>query len=76
MEVVSPTASSLGLETVELQDPTNLLPADTLGFMAGAFDPDVDHWREALREYYFADLAALPWTDRRDQLRRGRCGRR
>ena len=61
VEVVSPTVSTSGLETVELQDPANLLPADTLGFMAGAFDPDVDHWRTALREYDLADL--LPYPD-------------
>ena len=60
MEVVSPTVSAFGLETVELQDPANLLPVDTLGFMAGAFDPDVDHRRAALREYDLAGLFPYP----------------
>ncbi len=60
IEVVSPTVSTFGLETVELQDPANLLPADTLGFMAGAFEPAVDHWRTALREYDLADLLPDP----------------
>ncbi len=59
-EVVSPTVTDFGLETVELEDPANLLPVDTLGFMAGAFDPDVDHWRAALREYDFAEFLTEP----------------
>ena len=69
VEVVSPTVSTFGLETVELQDPANLLPADTLGFMAGAFDPDVDHWRTALREYALADL--LPYPGLIDEINAG-----
>ena len=69
VEVVSPTVSTFGLDTVELQDPANLLPADTLGFMAGAFDPDVDHWRTALREYDLADL--LPYPDLIDEINAG-----
>ena len=60
VEVVSPAVSTFGLEVVELQDPANLLPTDTLGFMAGAFDPDVDHWRAALREYDLAGLLPFP----------------
>ena len=60
MEVVSPTVSTLGLDIVELQDPANLLPADTLGFMAGAFDPNVDHWRIALGEYDLVGLLPYP----------------
>ena len=60
MEVVTPTVSTFGLATVELQDPARLLPVDTLGFMAGAFDPDVDHWRTALREHVLLDLLPDP----------------
>ncbi|MDE2787690.1 MAG: DUF3352 domain-containing protein [Chloroflexota bacterium] len=60
MEMVSPTVSTFGLETVELRDPANLLPVDTLGFMAGAFDPDVDHWRTALGEYDLDSLLPYP----------------
>ena len=60
MEMVSPTVSTLGLDIVELQDPANLLPTDTLGFMAGAFDPNVDHWRTALGEYDLDGLLPYP----------------
>lgn len=65
MEVVTPTVSTFGLTTgglttVELQDPARLLPVDTLAFMAGAFDPDVDHWRTALREHVLVDLLPDP----------------
>ena len=69
MEAVSPTVSTFGLETVELQDPANLLPADTLGFMAGAFDPDVDNWRTALEEYDLAGL--LPYPQAIDEINDG-----
>ena len=61
MEVATPTVSTFGLETVELQDPAPLLPVDTLGSMAGAFDPDVDHWRTALREHLLVDLLPDPF---------------
>ena len=61
MEVAAPTLSTFGLETVELQDPARLLPVDTLGFMAGAFDPDVEHWRTALREHLLVDLLPDPF---------------
>lgn len=60
MEVVSPTVSTLGLDLVELQDPASLLPVDTLGFMAGAFDPNVDHWRTALGESDLDGLLPYP----------------
>ena len=69
MEVVSPTVSTLGLDIVELQDPAHLLPADTLGFMAGAFDPNVDHWRIALGEYDLASL--LPYPQMIDEINDG-----
>ena len=69
MEVVSPTVSTLGLDIVELQDPANLLPADTLGFMAGAFDPNVDHWRIALGEYDLVGL--LPYPQMVDEINDG-----
>ncbi len=66
MEMVSPTVSTFGLEIIDLQDPANLLPADTLGFMAGAFDPNVDHWRTALGEYDLASL--LPYPEVIDEI--------
>ena len=69
MQVVSPTVPTLGLETMALQDPANLLPADTLGFMAGAFDPNVDHWRTALGEYDLAGL--LPYPELIDEINDG-----
>ncbi len=69
MEVVSPTVSTYGLDIVELEDPANLLPADTLGFMAGAFDPNVDHWRTALGEYDLDGL--LPYPELIDEINDG-----
>ena len=69
VQVVSPTVSTHGLEIIELQDPANLLPANTLGFMAGAFDPNVDHWRAALGEYDLGSL--LPYPEVIDEINNG-----
>ena len=68
-ETVSPTTAGFGLEPGELQEPADLLPDDTLGFIAGAFDPNVDHWRVALAEYRLAD--ALPWPELIDEINAG-----
>ena len=68
-EVVSPAVADFGLETIELEDPASLLPADTLGFMAGAFDPDVDHWRTALAEYPLTEV--LPYPELLDEINAG-----
>ena len=51
VDVVMPTVTTLGLETVAVRGPATLLSVDTLGFVAGAFDPDVDNWRPELRAY-------------------------
>ena len=60
VDVVMPTVTTLGLETVAVRDPATLLPVDTLGFVVGAFDPNVDNWRTALREYNLAGLLPDP----------------
>lgn len=65
-ETVSPTTAGFGLEVGELQGPADLLPEDTLGFLAGAFDPNVDHWRVALAEYRLADVQ--PWPELLDEI--------
>ena len=68
-ETVSPATAGFGLEPRELQQPADLLPEDTLGFIAGAFDPNVDHWRVALAEYRLSD--ALPWPELLDEINAG-----
>ena len=68
-ETVSPTTAGFGLEVGELREPADLLPEDTLGFIAGAFDPNVDHWRVALAEYRLADV--LPWPELLDEINAG-----
>ena len=65
-ETVSPAITGFGLESRVLQEPAGLLPDDTLGFIAGAFDPDVDHWRVALAEYRLVD--APPWPELLDEI--------
>lgn len=61
IEVTAPLGIDAPLVIADLPDPAKLLPDDTLGFMAGTFDPDVDHWRRALRNYDIDDF--LPTSD-------------
>ena len=68
-ETVSPATDGFGLEVAELKDPAELLPDDTLGFMAGSFDPNVDHWRVALAEYRLTDV--LPYPGMIDEINAG-----
>ena len=37
-------------------DPGETLPKDTLGYVAVAFDPDLDTWRAELRDYEMTDV--------------------
>ena len=39
------------LEVPDLQVPDHLMPRETPMFLAATFDPDLDHWRQVLREY-------------------------
>ena len=72
MEIVSPTTTDFGLEVGDLDDPARLLSDDTLGFMAAAFDPAVDRWRAALREYKIVDV--LPYPEMLDEINDGLSG--
>ena len=56
VDMVSPTTTDFGLEIADLDNPARVLPADTLGFVASAFDPSVDNWRNALDDYFIGDL--------------------
>ena len=56
MQIVTPRSGPSTLQPPELDDPARLLPADTVAFVAGAFDPDVDHWRTALSQYRLGDI--------------------
>ena len=66
MDLVSPSTDGFGLESPELKSPAELLPDDTLGFIAGAFDPNVDNWRKALAEYQLLDV--LPYPEMLDEI--------
>ena len=61
IEMVSPTVSDLGLKVRDLGDPAEMLPDDTLGFMAASFDPDIDNWRKTLDEYTLGDVLPDPY---------------
>ena len=51
IETVMPIGIDYPLQVANLDDPASLVPSDTLGFMAMTYDPDVDRWREAARNY-------------------------
>ncbi|MCY3709496.1 MAG: DUF3352 domain-containing protein [Caldilineaceae bacterium] len=51
IETVMPLGIDYPLEVANLDDPAHLVASDTLGFMAMTFDPDVDRWRDAARNY-------------------------
>ena len=42
--------------TQPLSNPARLVPSDTVAMLAFTFDPDVENWREALREYDLSEL--------------------
>ena len=50
-QVNVPTALDHPLELPNLQVPDDLIPRDAPMFLAASFDPNVNHWRQALREY-------------------------
>ena len=67
--MVAPAASDLWPGSSDLVDGADLLPEDTLGFLSVSFDPDVDNWREALRQCEMADL--IPdWEDMLKEINR------
>ena len=59
-EWVTPSGSDNQLNVADLEDPAALLPADTLGFVAASFDPNLDNWRAAVAEQRLSDV--LPGT--------------
>ncbi len=60
--MVSPTVNGLWPDSPDVADTDDVLPGDTLAFLSMSFNPNADHWREALRECAMADL--IPgWED-------------
>ena len=66
-DMVLPTVGDLWLTSSDVVDAAELLPEETMGFFSMSFDPDVDHWREALRECRMSDL--IPdWEDMLEEI--------
>ena len=58
-DVVAPLSDELASvagETNPLSGPAKLMPANTVAMLTFSFDPVVENWREALREYDFSEL--------------------
>lgn len=56
LELATPVGIDHPLQLADLDDPSSLLSDDTLGFVAMTFDPDVDHWRGAMRRYEIGEF--------------------
>ena len=56
IDTVTPTTTDFGLDVADLDDPGNILPDDSLGYLATTFDPNLDNWRAALDEIVVGDL--------------------
>ena len=52
----SKDVAAVPIRTRPLFNPARLMPADTVALLAFTFDPNIDNWREALREYDFSEL--------------------
>ena len=61
INATSPSVTETELETPDLDDPGRILPDDTLGYVAVAFDSDLDRWRDELGQYDLADFLPGPW---------------
>ncbi len=63
LELASPVGIDQPLQVSDLDDPSRLLSPDTLGFVAMTFDPNVDHWRGALRKYEIGEFLSPDQID-------------
>ena len=62
VDMVSPTVNTLWPPAPNVGDAAEALPGGTLGFVSLGFDPDLDNWRDPLRDCPLADL--IPdWDD-------------
>ena len=59
LEMVMPAPENFGLALSEAEEPTNILPEDTLAFLSVGFNPSLDRWREVLGRYDLDDLFPL-----------------
>ena len=66
VEATAPLTAHPALQTPALNAVHRELPADTAAFLSLAFDPDVDHWREAAAEHQ-APEASLPGVQQDSQ---------
>ena len=69
LEMVVPSVTETKLEIEEIEDPSRLLPADTLAYFAAAFDPNLDRWRDELDEYDLESM--LPYPGLVDEINYG-----
>ena len=56
VDFVSPTVNTLWPPSPNVADAAGALPEDSLWFVSLGFDPNLDNWRDPLRDCLFADL--------------------
>ena len=70
VDMVSPTVNTLWPSSPNVADAAEALPAGALGFVSLGFDPNLDNWREPLRDCPLADLVP-DWDDLFEEVERG-----
>ncbi|MYC30424.1 MAG: DUF3352 domain-containing protein [Chloroflexi bacterium] len=59
VEALVPYAANIAADLPNLENPAELVPAETIGFLATSFDPNLDNWRQQLEEYDSDDSSYL-----------------
>ena len=68
MEVLWPNTEDFTDELRALDNPAELVPAETIGLLAATFDPNLDNWREQLENYSSDDDASYVIGDIYEEL--------
>ena len=73
VDFVSPTVNTLWPPSPNVADAAEALPEGALGFISLGFDPNLNNWREPLRDCPLADLAPI-WDEVFEEVDEGIIG--
>ena len=73
VDFVSPTVNSLWPPSPNAADAAEAIPEGALGFISLGFDPNLDNWREPLRDCPLADLELI-WDEVFEEVDEGIIG--